>query len=134
MDEPRVDSGMMQRIFGDCEGIDDSVNPDSVLADPFGKFFESAEIDHAMAVAPSRGAISLDFLKTETSDVDTEEFQLDSVPAVIKAESGAYSGTTLAKRLGIIRTEEKISDGAKWMLAFNAGGECVDQRFIGRAE
>jgi hypothetical protein len=130
MDEPRVDSGMMQRIFGDCEGIDDSANPDSVLHDPFGKFFESAEIDHAIAVAPSRGAISLDFLKTETGDVDTEEFALDPVPTIAKAEPSA-SRNTFAKKLGVTRSEVATAeDGTRWMRGFDAGGTLVDARVL----
>ena len=135
MDEPKVDGFLMTAIFGDNDlGLDDTSNPDAVLFDPFQKFFEQAEIDHAFAAAADRGSVSTDFLKTSgiETDVDSEEFALDSPPTLAKAEPGS-SRATFAKRMGIVRVEAKEIDGVRWQDCFNAGGELVYMRFIGRA-
>jgi hypothetical protein len=137
MEKPNVDGFLATALYGNSDlGLDgDTSDPEAVLFDPVAGVLERAQIDHAFKSAADRGSCSVDFLKTSgiETDVDSEEFQLDVAPAITKDEPVA-SRITFAKRMGITRTEENISDGAKWMHMFNDAGECVRTQFLGRAE
>lgn len=130
----KMDSGLKAKVFGfDEEELFDMCEPDAPLFDPVAGVLERATQAHVISSARDRGSCSPDFLKTNAGDVDEEDpFQLVDAPLSI-AQSEPGGRFTMAKKLGIVRTEEKIEDGAKWMLAFNAAGECVRWGFIGRA-
>jgi hypothetical protein len=53
--------------------------------------------------------------------------------APIKKADMSETGS-LAKRLGIVRTEQKIIDGEPWSYAYNAAGEVVDARLVRASE
>jgi hypothetical protein len=128
MNEPLMkgaDGTLTAIIYADNEQLEDRCNPDADAPDPFAKILEQAAIDHALARVPGSRNVSLDWLAVgESEDI----FELDARPTIAKAEPG--SRNTLAKKLGITRTEEKIIEGVRWQDAFNATGELVHTRVL----
>jgi hypothetical protein len=102
------------------DGIEDEV------PHPIAKFWQSATV---AALAKTDKPVSVEFdMSVPASDIDDDASSpLYKSPAIVRGDGHR----TLAKKLGIIRTERvTTADGAVWIHAFNCRDELVDARVL----
>ena len=99
--------------------------------DPVAKFFEAAPVAVALGKS-NRASVVFDLAPPPESDVDDDSTSpFYKSPVIIRGDQRP----TLAKKLGIVRTEEiTTANGDVWIHAFNSGNELVDARLIKSAE
>lgn len=132
-------------VYGD-DGFDfDKCDPDADTNADIKKQFHDAEVSNA--VGKSSGAcVAFDWAAPSESDADAEEPEFWRAPRVIRhgeaaspspdaLTKAARTPMTLAKKLGITRTEEVVAaSGDKWVHAYNAANELVHARLLESAE
>jgi hypothetical protein len=117
-------STLKQIIFGDDLELEES-DPDNE-PNPFEQLKHDGAVRAALAKSDRRASVTLD-LSVPASDVDDDSGPLYQGPMIQKDEGPR----TLAKRLGITRTEVIVAaSGDRWTHAFNAAGDLVDARLL----
>lgn len=107
--------------------MDDRPDKSDDVPDPVGEIFKAAPVRVALAKADRRATVTFDCSVPE-SDIDDDSAPLDKGLMIRKPERGP---NTLAKKLGITRTEQVVTaSGDTWLHAYNSAGELVDARLL----
>ena len=115
--------------YGPADDVADSIEE---LPDPVGKFFEAAPVNAALAKSDKRVSVAFDWAVPSADDVDDDSTtQLYKSPMVVRDDGPR----TLAKKLGITRTEQVVTEsGDTWLHGYNAAGDLVDARLLRSVE
>jgi hypothetical protein len=113
-------------IWGDDMGLNEATDLDEQV-DPMQSFILRNQVN-AVVKSASGASVVLDLPLPPSDDVDSEENSpFYKLPQIVKDDGHR----TLAKKLGIIRTERvTTSDGDVWIHAFNSSDELVDARIL----
>jgi hypothetical protein len=111
--------------YGPADDVADSMEE---LPDPVGKFFEAAPVNAALAKADTRTNVIFDWAVPSADDVDDDSTtQLYKSPMVVRDDGPR----TLAKKLGITRTEQVVTEsGDVWLHGFGSDGKLIDARLL----
>jgi hypothetical protein len=112
------------KAYGPTDDIADSIDD---VPDPVGKFVAAAPVNAALAKADRGATVTFDCSVPE-SDIDDDSAPLDKGLMIHKPVRGP---NTLAKKLGITRTEQVVTaSGDTWLHGFGSDGELIDARLL----
>jgi hypothetical protein len=110
--------------YGPTDDIADSIDD---VPDPVGKFVAAAPVNAALAKADRGATVTFDCSVPE-SDIDDDSAPLDKGLMIHKPVRGP---NTLAKKLGITRTEQVVTaSGDTWLHGFGSDGKLIDARLL----
>jgi hypothetical protein len=112
--------------YAPTDDVADAV--DDEVIHPVTKFFEAAPVNDALAKADKRVSVAFDWAVPSADDVDDDSTtQLYKSPMVVRDDGPR----TLAKKLGITRTEQVVTkSGDVWLHGFGSDGELIDARLL----
>jgi hypothetical protein len=118
-------------IFGDNMGLDGSADVDE-FPNEFEKLKDAGAVRAEMAKSNGNHSVVFDWGIPPASEIDDDaNSPLYKSPVIVRNDGPR----TLAKKLGVVRTEEVVTaSGDRWTHAFNAAGDLVDTRLLQSAE
>lgn len=139
MSEPLPISTLKNTIWGDG-GFDvlDKSNPDKPDDNPFPEMILRNQVNAALKSSSGASCV-IDLPLPPVDDVDSEQnSEFWKAPVIVRHEAAPDAFTkadrtpiTLAKKLGITRTEKVVTEsGDVWVHAFNSQNELVDARLL----
>jgi hypothetical protein len=120
-------STLKQLVFGDNMDLDKSGDVDE-LPNPFEQLKHDGAVRAALAKSDKRVSVAFDWAVPSADDVDDDTTtQLYKSPMVVRDDGPR----TLAKKLGITRTEQVVTEsGDVWLHGFGSDGELIDARLL----
>jgi hypothetical protein len=117
-------------IWGDDLELDKSGDVDE-LPNPFEKLKHDGAVRAAQGKFDAPVSVELGWVLPPASDLEDADGEFEKSPTIVRGDGRR----TLAKKLGVVRTEEVITaSGDRWTHAFNAAGDLVDARLLQSAE
>jgi hypothetical protein len=120
-------STLRQIVWGDNMDLDKSGDVDE-LPNPFEQLKHDGAVRAALAKSDKRVSVAFDWAVPSADDVDDDSTaQLYKSPMVVRDDGPR----TLAKKLGITRTEQVVTEsGDVWLHGFDANNQLVDARLL----